>query len=113
MDIKDNSKDNKTLHTPQRSGNNTFSINNEYSRSDEVTANNTLSESLRINLFKNMENMKKIFKQGGIGFDQYLDKNEFVKVLDKNMANNKKYDRSTADKIFSVIDWNKDGRISV
>ena len=97
--------------TLQKSQNNTMSINNEHSISD-IDKNNTLSESLRINLFKNMENMKRIFKQNRINFEEYLDRKDYLRILDKNMSNNKKYDRSTAEKIFSVIDWNKDGRVS-
>ncbi len=58
--------------------------------------------------------MKDIFKKNnGVSFDDFLDRNQFLLILDKNMLHNKRFERTTAEKIFSVIDWNKEGRVSV
>ncbi len=91
---------------------NTLSINNEHSSSD-VATNNTLSESIRMNLYKNLEFMKKMFNTSGYTFEQFLDQVDFLKVLDRSISSNKKFVRATADKIFAIIDWNKDSRVSV
>jgi len=90
--------------------NNVSPIQNELSV--EVTPNNTLSESLRINLFKSMDIMKILFKRCGVNFEEYLNKNDFLRILDSSIGKGKKFDRPTAEKIFSVIDWNQDERIS-
>jgi hypothetical protein len=50
-------------------------------------------------------------------FDEDLDEeisiSELIKFLDSNMPEGKLFDRTLADKIFSVFDVNKDGKISV
>lgn len=50
-------------------------------------------------------------------FDEDLDEeisiNELIKFLDSNMPQGKQFDRTLADKIFSVFDVDKNGKISV
>jgi len=68
---------------------------------------------LKRSLMQNLEIMKKSFKKNGLQFEDLLDKNQFLNFLDKNMEAGKIFDRYAASKIFSVLEWSPDERISV
>ena len=45
--------------------------------------------------------------------DDEINKDEMLQFFDSNMQNGKQYDRTLADKIFSIFDTDKSGKISV
>jgi len=46
-------------------------------------------------------------------FDDEIDQEELINFLDSSMKGGKKYDRSLAKKMFSVLDIDESGKISV
>lgn len=85
---------------------------NEFSDNE---ANNLTQDrdTLKRSLMQNLETMKSTFTKNGLHFEDLLDKNQFLNILDGNMDNGKIFDRYAASKIFSVLDWGVDERISV
>ena len=96
--------DNKYMHSEKS--------DNEFSDNEGGVLNHE-RDSLKRSLMQNLDIMKKTFKKNGLQFDDLLDKNQFLNILDSNMESGKIFDRYAASKIFSVLEWGVDDRISV
>jgi len=73
----------------------------------------TEKDSLKRSLMQNLDTMKRTFTKNGLHFEDLLDKNQFLNILDGNMDSGKIFDRYAASKIFSVLEWGIDDKISV
>jgi len=58
------------------------------------------------------ENIRQAFKKQDKNFDGEIDKNELIDFLDSNCRTGK-FDRNLANKILSILDLDKNGRISI
>ena len=83
---------------------------------------NTLSQSqnesetlsqLPENVHPKRDALLKAFQKIDLNFDNEIDQEELLNFLDSNMRNGKKFDRSIANKIFSALDTDKSGKITV
>lgn len=58
------------------------------------------------------ENIRKAFAKQDKNLDGEIDKNELIDFLDSNCRSGK-FDRNLANKIFSILDLDKNGRITI
>ncbi len=63
-------------------------------------------------LQEKIENLKKAFEKQDKDLNGDIDKNELIDFLDSNCRSGK-YDRNLANKIFSILDLDKNGRITI
>jgi hypothetical protein len=75
--------------------------------------NDSDTGSLNIELIKSkMQTLRAAMKRFDRNFDDRLDINELQSFLDSNMKNGKKFDRHLAQKIFSLLDLDQDGKLT-
>lgn len=77
------------------------------SLNDSLNSQNMESLKARIDILKSA--LGKVDKN----MDDNIDQQELIDFLDANMQNGKTFDRNLAKKIFSVMDFNQDGNVSI
>jgi hypothetical protein len=86
---------------------------NKITFSKMKSQNDSETNSVNIELIKSkMETLRAAMTRFDRNFDDRLDINELQNFLDSNMKNGKKFDRQLAQKIFSLLDLDQDGKLT-
>jgi Ca2+-binding EF-hand superfamily protein len=88
-------------------------MNQNISQNESDIAN----QSINITVYKKQiaqyyQSLLDAFKQIDKNKDEFIDEKELTEFLDSNLPKGKKFDRSLLQKIFEILDRDRDGRVS-
>jgi Ca2+-binding EF-hand superfamily protein len=80
---------------------------------DSDIMNNSLGQNFKKEVGEKYEKLSNLFRRIDKNSDDMIDQQELLEFLDSNMANGNKFDRKTFKQMFSLMDPDNSGTISM